>query len=208
MRPQQFDQAGDSSPRRPVTLDDHRFRADIHDARAEDARTDCTTSPRVWLVDLHLDQRQVAADVGHVGHVFHLDHVDQLEQLLAAPAPHRASHPRQSSCARCAAISVRPTVRLSMLKLRRRNRLATRFNTPGLFSTSATKVCFIGLYSLLVQTAFCDGQRAADHVVQIGAGRHHRVDDVVLFDHELDQHRAVVDALRPLDGAGSSVAAA
>src|SRR6185436_5451162 len=39
--------------------------------------------------------------------------------------------------------SVRPTASDSMLKLRRRNRDATRFSTPGLFSTNAMKVWFI-----------------------------------------------------------------
>jgi hypothetical protein len=36
--------------------------------------------------------------------------------------------------------SVRPTASDSMLKLRRRNKDATRFNTPGLFSTNVMKV--------------------------------------------------------------------
>src|SRR4030043_1719977 len=41
--------------------------------------------------------------------------------------------------------SLPPTARLSILKERRRNRLATRLSTPGLSSTKATKVCFVSV---------------------------------------------------------------
>src|ERR1700690_523002 len=51
--------------------------------------------------------------------------------------------------------SVRPTASDSMLKFRRRKSEATRFNTPGLFSTSAINVyCIIKLLVPLFSQVF------------------------------------------------------
>src|SRR5512140_306010 len=57
--------------------------------------------------------------------------------------------------------SVRPTASDSILKLRRRNNEATRFSTPGLFSTSAIKVCcMISPFSLLSLSSFLFNQQS------------------------------------------------
>src|SRR5512138_2397684 len=88
---------------------------------------------------------------------------------------------------------VRPTVRLSMLKARRRKRLATRFNTPGLSSTSATSVCFI-IFPQSKDLAGClrGGYGTADHFVKVGACGHHWINGIFCLDLEIDQDRAGV----------------
>src|SRR5919198_804534 len=83
-------------------------------------------------------------------------------------------------------LSVWPTVSDSILKARRRNSEATRFSTPGLFSTYTTKV-----FSIRLSVLGClhNWTGAANHVVQIGAGRHHRVHRIFLLHLKIDQHR-------------------
>src|SRR5688572_32369213 len=94
--------------------------------------------------------------------------------------------------------SVRPTVRDSMLKARRRKSDATRLSTPGLSSTSATSVwCMSTPENDLDQIGSRLDQhtgfllRPPDHGVEIGAGRHHRVHAVFLLHAEVDDHRAL-----------------
>src|SRR4051794_14493482 len=84
--------------------------------------------------------------------------------------------------------SVWPTVSDSMLKPRRRMSDVTRVSTPGWSSTWTMKVVCMDL-SLHVCAGFGDGVGTADHLVQRGAGRHHRVDGVFLLDGEIDQDR-------------------
>src|ERR1700704_2881946 len=90
-------------------------------------------------------------------------------------------------------VSVWPTVSDSMLKARRRNNDATRFRTPGLLSTYTANVCiFLGLAPrLLVLRRLDNRRRPANHLVQVGSGRHHRVDGVFLLDAEIDQRAAL-----------------
>src|SRR5579872_7346017 len=59
------------------------------------------------------------------------------------------------------AFSVRPTVKESMLKARRRNSDATRVSTPGLFSTCTTKVLSIGTCGTFRTTLECGREAAA-----------------------------------------------
>src|SRR5207245_9283559 len=75
--------------------------------------------------------------------------------------------------------SVRPTVRESMLKARRRNSEATRVRTPGLFSTYTTNVFSMDV--LLVSSSFYDRARATDHFVQRRSGCDHRINRVFLL---------------------------
>src|SRR3954471_24213485 len=48
----------------------------------------------------------------------------------------------------------------------------------------------------LVRGGLDDWRRPADHLVEIGAGRDHRVDRVFLFDLEIDQRRPLLAARR------------
>src|SRR5215210_2442298 len=79
--------------------------------------------------------------------------------------------------------SVWPTVRLSMLKARRENMLATRLSTPGLSSISATSVCFILSVPI---------HGLEQHVLDRSAGRDHRVDVLLRRDLQVAEDRAVV----------------
>src|ERR1700731_1211598 len=83
--------------------------------------------------------------------------------------------------------SVRPTVRESMLKARRRNSDATRVSTPGLFSTYTTKI--FSMLALFVSSGLDNGTGPPDHVVQGRARGDHGVDGVLLFHLEVKQHR-------------------
>src|SRR5579862_5181689 len=86
--------------------------------------------------------------------------------------------------------SVRPTVRESILKARRRNNDATRVSTPGLFSTYTTYV--FSIFSLLVGRGLDNLAGTPDHLVQRCPRRHHRIDSIFLFDAEIDEHRPVM----------------
>src|SRR2546423_7115839 len=85
--------------------------------------------------------------------------------------------------------SVGPTVSESMLIAKRRASEATRFSTPGLFSTYATSVC-IAVSSLeFARSRF--HQRVggtANHLVQRSARRHHRIHRIFLLHAKIDQH--------------------
>src|SRR5215472_3005278 len=93
--------------------------------------------------------------------------------------------------------SVGPTASESMLKPRRENRPAIRTRTPGLFSTSTDKVCFVTFLLLAVPV----GRQAAREldVVVACAGRDHRPHHGVVVDDEVDDHRLVVDRHGLLD---------
>src|SRR5271165_4254345 len=85
--------------------------------------------------------------------------------------------------------SVRPTVRESILKARRRNSDATRVSTPGLFSTYTTNVFSIGL---LVGGGLHDRAGPPDHLVQSRSGRDHGIDRIFLLHLKINQHRSIV----------------
>src|SRR5271154_67165 len=80
--------------------------------------------------------------------------------------------------------SVCPTVSDSILKPRLRNSDATRFRTPGLFSTWTTNV--ISMFSSQVLRSFNQRTGTANQGVKIGARRHHREDRVLLLHAEID----------------------
>src|SRR5580704_1968810 len=80
--------------------------------------------------------------------------------------------------------SVCPTVSDSMLKPRRRNKEATRFKTPGLFSTWTTSV--ISMFSSQVLCSFNQRTGTTNHGVKIGARRHHWEDRVFLLHAEIN----------------------
>src|SRR5437879_13337778 len=86
--------------------------------------------------------------------------------------------------------SVRPTVRESMLKARRRNSEATRVRTPGLFSTYTTNVFSMDV--LLVSSSFYDRARATDHFVQRRSGCDHRIHRVFLLNLEVTYYWPVM----------------
>src|SRR5271165_552628 len=88
--------------------------------------------------------------------------------------------------------SVRPTVRESILKARRRNNEATRVSTPGLFSTYTTNVFSIGFSISSVRRRLDDRVWAANHFVQGRARRDHGVHRIFLLHLEIDQHRTFV----------------
>src|ERR1035437_5078166 len=88
--------------------------------------------------------------------------------------------------------SVRPTVNESMLYARRRNNVATRVNTPGLFSTYTTNVFNMGFSR--VRRGLNDGIGPADHFVQGGARGHHRIDGIFPLHLEINKHGALVVA--------------
>src|SRR5579859_4883440 len=90
--------------------------------------------------------------------------------------------------------SVGPTVRESILMARRRANEATRLSTPGLFSTYATSVCMLSSL-LMVRICLWLGcgfneriSRAANHFVERGACRNHRIDRIFLLDAKVDQN--------------------
>src|SRR5579859_230047 len=91
-------------------------------------------------------------------------------------------------------LSVGPTVRESMLMARRRAREATRLRTPGLFSTYATSVCMLSSLLMVRMGSWLGcrfnqrGTRAANHFVERGACRNHRIDRIFLLDAEVDQN--------------------
>src|ERR1700722_11197763 len=80
--------------------------------------------------------------------------------------------------------SVCPTVSDSMLKPRRRKSDATRFITPGLFSTWTTSV--ISMFSSHVLRSFNQRTGTTNHGVKVSARRHHGEDRVLLFHAEVD----------------------
>src|SRR5271155_1617009 len=80
--------------------------------------------------------------------------------------------------------SVCPTVSDSMLKPRRRNSDATRFKTPGLFSTWTTSV--ISIFSSQVLRSFNQRTGTTNHGVKIGARGHHWEDRVLLLHAEIN----------------------
>ena len=92
--------------------------------------------------------------------------------------------------------SLWPTARLSMLKPRRAKSPATRVSTPGLFSTSTDSVCFMASLPLA-------RRRAADHLGDLLAGRHHREDVLLGGDLEVD-HRRPAAGDRLAQGVGST----
>src|SRR5579885_2792766 len=84
--------------------------------------------------------------------------------------------------------SVWPTVSDSILKPRRRNSDATRFSTPGLFSTCTTRV--ISMISSQVLRSLHQGTRPSNHGVKVGSRRHHRKHGVLLLHAEVNDARA------------------
>src|SRR3954451_2546511 len=94
-------------------------------------------------------------------------------------------------------VSLCPTVSEVMLKLRRRNSDATRLRTPGRSSTYTVNVCMVIDGALSdIRAGFDDGIGPANHRVQIGARRDHRIDRVLLLDTEVHHDRARVRARR------------
>src|SRR5215470_13893637 len=87
--------------------------------------------------------------------------------------------------------SDRPTVKETMLTLRRRNRDETRVSTPGLSSTSATNVCSMVTNSLCVFRCLDHWVvRPADHFVQSRSCGHHRVNGVFFFHQKVYEKRS------------------
>src|SRR6202163_1650889 len=87
-----------------------------------------------------------------------------------------------------ASFSVGPTVSESILMASRRAREATRFRTPGLFSTYATSVCMLSSSSSGLGCGFHERAiGAANHFVQGTSGGHHGIDGIFLLDPEIDQ---------------------
>src|SRR4029079_5398935 len=91
-------------------------------------------------------------------------------------------------------VSLCPTASEMMLRLRRRECDATRFSTPGRSSTYTVKICIFMGPSLHVRAGLDNRVRPANHRMQVGAGRHHRIDGIFLFHSEVDDHRTGVIA--------------
>src|SRR3982750_2488582 len=102
--------------------------------------------------------------------------------------------------------AVRPTVSDAMLKPRRRNSDAIRLSTPGLSSTCAIMVWVATVCIVCISGVLCGldqrvmGLGAADHLGEVGARRHHRVDRILLLDAEVD-HDGAGGRLRRAHGA-------
>ena len=120
-------------------FDDERLVGHVDDAGAEDMRQ-LHDLRRVSGVAATLIMARSRMTDGVAGHVF-----DAAARSPACTGWPRAAarrlrrYRRRWSCARRPASRCGPTVSDSMLKARRRNSDATRFSTPGLFSTSTTK---------------------------------------------------------------------
>src|SRR3954454_11275406 len=93
--------------------------------------------------------------------------------------------------------SVGPTARDSMLNPRRLNSAETRASTPDLFSTSTDSV-WRDISDLPFAEDRADVARGHD-VVVAGTRGDHRPHLGVVADHEVDDHRRVVDGHRLLD---------
>src|SRR5512141_1315832 len=93
--------------------------------------------------------------------------------------------------------SVWPTVSDSMLKPRRRNSDATRFRTPGLFSTYTTNVFIM---ALCIRGGLNQGVGPSDHVVQCRSRGNHGEDRIFLFLAEIQHHCAAMRARCPHRG--------
>src|SRR3954470_7241256 len=97
--------------------------------------------------------------------------------------------------------SVGPRARYSLLNPRRLNSAETRARTPDLFSTRTESVWRVMVWApsdLVVAEDRAHVARGQD-VVVAGAGRDHGPDLGVVADHEVDDHRCVVDRHGLLD---------